>query len=305
MPTDRETEFLRLLNAARANPTAYGQAVGVDLTYIAPAPPLAFDARLQAVAEWRTADMDGRNWFGHNDIATGEPMAVTRAKSLGFPMGEGIGESIAAGDRPMSDQLRNLVIDAGIPSLGHRHHLLGYGWTNTHRQCGVSAYPRVTGYYSGYFCCVTGFDPTAPLPPSPPPPAGAFAGEDRGGFPPTLTPAAVTTAAPQWTWADATTDPRAVPVATRRAQCWYGDTAVVTPDPALRRVAVYCVDWDNGGRRQRVEVASAATGVVLGSREISAFVGGVTVRFEVAEPVHVRAVRLAGPNAVISAVGGW
>src|SRR6184192_1973169 len=65
-PTPAEQLFLERLNDARGNPAAYGAAIGLDLSGVAPAPPLAFDARLVEAARRHSQDMGARDYFAHN-----------------------------------------------------------------------------------------------------------------------------------------------------------------------------------------------------------------------------------------------
>jgi uncharacterized protein YkwD len=65
LPTALETEFLERLNDARANPTAYGQSIGVNLSSIAPSQPLAFNTALNQSSRDHSIDMSNHNYFGH------------------------------------------------------------------------------------------------------------------------------------------------------------------------------------------------------------------------------------------------
>jgi N-acetylneuraminic acid mutarotase/uncharacterized protein YkwD len=123
-PTAAETQFLELLNNARANPAAYGASIGVDLSYIAPSPPLTFDTRLIQAARDHSQDMNDRQYFDHY---TPEGIGPdTRVTNAGYP-GTFTGESLDGGPALPADALKDLIIDAGVPDLGHRNHLLGYG----------------------------------------------------------------------------------------------------------------------------------------------------------------------------------
>jgi serralysin len=142
-PTPVEQEYLERLNDARANPAAYGAAIGLDLSGVAPAPPLAFNTALVAVARAHAQDMATRGYFAHDT-----PEGVTpdqRIRSTGLKV-QATAESISAGGGtsfetifgpsgpvqqiPISfpyspeDSLRDLIIDQGVPDLGHRRHLL-------------------------------------------------------------------------------------------------------------------------------------------------------------------------------------
>jgi uncharacterized protein YkwD len=122
-PTAAEQLFLERLNDARANPAAYGASIGVDLSGVAPAPPLAFDPRLVEAARRHSQDMAARDYFAHDT-----PGGVTPGQRLtaeGFPW-TSWGESVAANWAfwDPNAALRALVVDDGVPSLGHRRQLL-------------------------------------------------------------------------------------------------------------------------------------------------------------------------------------
>ena len=57
--------MLEELNDARANPAAYGAAIGLDLSNVAPSQPLAFNSGLIQAAEQHAQDMSVRAYFGH------------------------------------------------------------------------------------------------------------------------------------------------------------------------------------------------------------------------------------------------
>jgi uncharacterized protein YkwD len=140
-PTPLEQEFLERLNDARANPAAYGASIGLNLSGVRKAPPLAFDTRLIAAALGHSQDMANRGYFAHNT-----PEGVTpfqRVRAAGFPAVSS-GESIALAEMPTyaffnplnpsevgprqtytpEQALADLITDRGVPDLGHRKHLL-------------------------------------------------------------------------------------------------------------------------------------------------------------------------------------
>jgi uncharacterized protein YkwD len=162
-PTPAAQLFLEELNDARANPAAYGASIGVDLSYIPPAPPLAWDPRLEQAATLDAQDMNNRNFFGHVNPDGLDP--GQRISNAGFPWFTW-GESIAAGSlypQP-ADALRALIIDTGVPDLGHRYHLLGYGSPNNlQRQVGIGIVQGGSGYYQNYYVVDTGTQPAGQL----------------------------------------------------------------------------------------------------------------------------------------------
>lgn len=73
-------------------------------------------------------------------------------------------------------------------------------------------------------------------------------------------------------------------------------------DGAEHRLAFYCLDWDNSGRRQTFDIFDGTTGEPLDSRSLSDFSGGVYVVWNVRGRFKVRVTNTAGPQttAVIS-----
>jgi hypothetical protein len=122
-PTPAEQLFLEELNDARANPAQYGSSIGIDLSAVPPAPPLAFDTRLIHSARLHSQDMNDRGYFAHNTPEGTDP--GQRLAAAGFAW-NGWGESLAGGTAfpAPADALRALIIDNGVPDLGHRRHLL-------------------------------------------------------------------------------------------------------------------------------------------------------------------------------------
>src|SRR5260370_31747987 len=64
-PSAAEQLMLEELNDARANPAAYGAAIGLDLANVAPSQPLAFNPALIQAAEHHSQDIDLRAYFAH------------------------------------------------------------------------------------------------------------------------------------------------------------------------------------------------------------------------------------------------
>jgi hypothetical protein len=120
-PTVAEQVLLERLNDARADPAAYGQSIGLDLSGVAPSQPLAFDARLIDAARNHSLDMNNRGFFDHVNPGGGGP--GQRLAGAGYPA-TSFGESIAAGFPSVESALSGLIRDDGVPDLGHRRHLL-------------------------------------------------------------------------------------------------------------------------------------------------------------------------------------
>src|SRR5438309_3862759 len=93
-PTALEQLFLERLNDARANPAAYGQSIGLDLSAVAPSQPLAFNPQLIQAALQHAQDMAVRGYFDHFTPEGLDPGA--RITAAGFSWSS-YGESIAGG----------------------------------------------------------------------------------------------------------------------------------------------------------------------------------------------------------------
>jgi uncharacterized protein YkwD len=131
-PSASEQALIYLINRARHDPPAYGKALGLDLSAIAPAPPLAMNHALTASARFRASDMAKRNYFDHVDPDGVGPN--WHALESGYLLGRNYDrgnraanniESINAGADAPDRVLAQLIIDRGDPNGGHRSHLLG------------------------------------------------------------------------------------------------------------------------------------------------------------------------------------
>jgi uncharacterized protein YkwD len=148
-PTALEQEFLERLNDARANPTAYGRVIGVDLSYVAPSQPLTFDMLLIQAARMHSQDMNDQNYFSHNSPQGQTP--GDRLTGVGFPW-TSWGESISAGYATVEEALAGLIIDAGVPGFGHRNQLLAIdSISKTQTQVGIGVVMGGSGTYHNYF----------------------------------------------------------------------------------------------------------------------------------------------------------
>src|SRR5262249_22415918 len=126
-PTAVEQYLLERLNDARANPAAYGASIGLDLSGVAPSQPLAINALLTSAAQGHSLDMSVNNYFSHYTLNGVDPGG--RIAAAGYSANTW-GESIAAGYATPDDALAGLIIDAGVPNLGHRMHLLAMDSTS-------------------------------------------------------------------------------------------------------------------------------------------------------------------------------
>src|SRR5206468_1483214 len=116
-----EQVMLEDINDARADPPAYGRSIGLDLSGVAPSQPLTFDPLLIEAARLHSQDMNDRRYFAH--VTPDGVDSSARIRNAGFNAGP-TGESLAAGYRNSEDALAGLIIDEGLPDVGHRRHLL-------------------------------------------------------------------------------------------------------------------------------------------------------------------------------------
>jgi uncharacterized protein YkwD len=158
-PTAEEQLFLEILNDARANPAAYGASIGLNLSGVAPAQPLAFNTQLVEAARRHSVDLNARNYFAHNTPEGLNPGA--RLTQAGFSW-IGYGESLAGGSAfpGPAEALAALIIDEGVPNLGHRRHLLALDALFTpHTLVGVGIVKGGTGDLTNYYTIDSGFGP--------------------------------------------------------------------------------------------------------------------------------------------------
>lgn len=147
-PTAQEQLLLEQLNAIRADPAAYGQSIGLNLSGVAPAQPLAFNTLLEEAAQAHSQDMNDANYFGHTSSTGQTP--DQRMTAAGFNW-YAWGESIAAGYSTSSSALQALIVDQGVPDLGHRIQLLAMsGLFQGQNQVGIGIVSG-SGTYGTYY----------------------------------------------------------------------------------------------------------------------------------------------------------
>ena len=159
--TGEEQQFVYLLNYARNNPVAYQKEYGLaaDLSQAPARPPLAVNDDLFDSAGGHAEEMAQFNYFGHQSQVTGKwpnQMALDQGYALPsyFAADANYIESIAAGTfySQAQDPLNGLLVDAGVPSLGHRNHLLGIDSFNAdNREIGVGHAFNSTATYDNYW----------------------------------------------------------------------------------------------------------------------------------------------------------
>jgi uncharacterized protein (TIGR03437 family) len=112
-----------------------------------------------------------------------------------------------------------------------------------------------------------------------------------------------------YTWNAQTADVRALHQALasgRIASTWYSYSNIVIDlkpaDGRVRLLALYCLDWDNGGRAQKFELFDGDTGTFLESRTVDSFYGGKYMVWRVSGHIRIRVTGTAGPNTVVSGI---
>ena len=110
-----------------------------------------------------------------------------------------------------------------------------------------------------------------------------------------------------YTWAGSTTDLRALQkgaASDRIASTWYSTTSfdidINLTDGNWHQVAIYCLDWDNNGRAQRVDILDSFSGTVLNSVDLAAFSNGRYLIWNLKGHVKIRATRTAGHSSLVN-----
>lgn len=90
----------------------------------------------------------------------------------------------------------------------------------------------------------------------------------------------------------------------RIASAWSSESSFTIDidliDTKTHRVALYCLDWDEGGRTETIDVLNASSGKVLESHTISNFADGQYLTLDVSGHVKIRITRIVGSSAVVS-----
>jgi uncharacterized protein YkwD len=149
-PTAAEQQVLEFINRARANPTAEGQRLGINinegldagLTAVA-RPPLAMNKILLGTSRAHSQDMWTRKFFAHVNPDGLDPFQRMHAAGYdGNPAGENIatGSSDVNGSAVALEDI--LMVDKNYPHRAHRVNLLDIGSGAVYREIGV-------GYFAG------------------------------------------------------------------------------------------------------------------------------------------------------------
>lgn len=110
-----------------------------------------------------------------------------------------------------------------------------------------------------------------------------------------------------WLWEYSTADARALQRTaqdSRLAACWYasGSFEIDLDAASETAVSLYCVDWDNGGRKQTVEVYDQVTGTLMLSQELQNFSGGIYLNYTISGRVVIKFTKVQSYNAVVSGI---
>ncbi|MCP4453736.1 MAG: hypothetical protein GY809_19930 [Planctomycetes bacterium] len=109
------------------------------------------------------------------------------------------------------------------------------------------------------------------------------------------------------TWAPSTTDIRALEKATgddRLAACWFNSTPwtidINFTDGRKHQVAAYFLDWDANNRGTAVEILDAESGEILDSQDMTEYIEGKYLVWEIKGHVVINVIHVSATNAVIS-----
>lgn len=152
-----EQWFVYLLNQARSDPAGYqaANALPADFSGIQASQPLAINSQLGASARFRSYEMATNDYFAHQSPVTGKFPNVV-ARDFGYPLASAYPndansiESLAAGYFLPADALNVLLVDAGVPDLSHRLHLLGVGRPDD-REVGAGFFSSSASRYGSYW----------------------------------------------------------------------------------------------------------------------------------------------------------
>lgn len=158
---DEAQKAFTLLNQIRSNPAAFTDEMPF-LAEMGKKPLLKWNDTLARVAEAKALDMATRKYVGHVDPdGYGLNYKINEA---GYKLNDkwlaskelNYFESISAGAPSGEQAIRNLVIDKGVSTLGHRKHLLGLDeWTASLYDIGIGyARPEQNQPYMSYVCVI-------------------------------------------------------------------------------------------------------------------------------------------------------
>jgi hypothetical protein len=156
--TAEEQLNLEIINRARANPTAEGARLGIDIkegltaaeaNNVGPRPPLAMNKKLLANARAHCRDMYNRNFFEHANPDGNDPferMTLVGYNFINAAENIAVGSSVEVHTAAVLED--NLMIDTGISDRGHRTNLLDISGAASpppiRREVGVGFYQNPT-----------------------------------------------------------------------------------------------------------------------------------------------------------------
>ncbi|MCA8914550.1 MAG: hypothetical protein KDB90_03990 [Planctomycetes bacterium] len=181
-PTAAEMAFIYELNRARSDPQQYDtdNSLGGILNGVAAQPPLAINLYLVQSSRFHSAEMAANGYFAHQSAVTGDwPNKMARDAGYTLPTSwtntnnyiesiAVIGTSGSSITYSPAAALKALIVDAGVPSLGHRKHLLAMdSWNQAFREIGTG-YAEGIGWTGGinaaaYWAIHTGRHDTDPV----------------------------------------------------------------------------------------------------------------------------------------------
>ena len=154
-----ESDIFKTLNSIRNSPKDFVGAYNLKaLLRVKPRPALIWDEDLAKFARAKAEDMANRNYFDHVN-PDGKAMNIILSEGnyplpTYFPVTKkdnSIESIVAYSDGPQMF-LELLIVDAGIPNVGHRKHLLGmdeFNSKHTHAAIGIAYNPNSTYKYYG------------------------------------------------------------------------------------------------------------------------------------------------------------
>jgi hypothetical protein len=151
-PTPEEQLVLEYINRARANPTAEGTRLGInmteslcDLSGVGVRPPLAMNKILLQVADYHSWDMYTNNYFDHNDLSGHDlGQRMTDAGYSWWTWGENI--AVGSGGYSATNMEDDLMVDSSTSCRLHRVNL----FDNDFKEVGVGYYVGATPNPSGW-----------------------------------------------------------------------------------------------------------------------------------------------------------
>src|SRR4051812_35933701 len=123
-------QAFELLNKIRQNPAAYYKEYGLSSKLQITTKPLVWNNELAKAAEAKALDMAARNYFAHVDPeGFGMNYHINKSGYQLIPAflknkSANNFESIGYGPKNGNDAIRIFILDEGVPSKGHRNHLL-------------------------------------------------------------------------------------------------------------------------------------------------------------------------------------